>query len=238
MYLSVIVPAYNEEKRLGRTLQATNDYLKKQSYDYEILVVNDGSRDNTASLVKDLTKSIPRLKLIDNKENRGKGFVVRQGMLKATGAVRLFMDSDNSTSIEYFDRMRPLFTGGSRVVIATRDRRDHPDATQAVSQPFIKRLAGDMGNLMIQMLVLPRIWDTQCGFKAFSAEAAERVFSRATVDRWAFDVEVLGLAKKFGYTIDIVPVHWINDADSRVKPLAYVQFFFEVIKIWWNLRKT
>lgn len=236
MYLSIIIPAYNEEKRLARTLQSVHEYLGKQPYDYEILVVNDGSRDGTAPLVENLAKSIPRLLLLNNKENHGKGYVVRQGMLKATGAVRLFMDSDNSTSIEYFDRMRPLFTDGSRVVIATRDRRDHPDATQAVPQPFIKRLAGDMGNLVIQLLVLPGIWDTQCGFKAFSAEAAEKIFSAATMDRWAFDVEVLGLAKKFGYSIGIVPVHWVNDADSRVKPLAYVQFFFEVVKIWWRLR--
>lgn len=237
MYLSLIIPAYNEEKRLARTLQSVREYLGKQPYDYEILVVNDGSRDGTASLVRNLAKSIPRLALIDNEENHGKGFVVRQGMLKATGAVRLFMDSDNSTDIEHFDAMRPLFTTGAHVVIGTRDRRDHPDATQAIPQPFIKRLAGDMGNLMIQLLVLPGIWDTQCGFKAFSAEAAEKIFSAATVDRWAFDVEILGLAKKLGYKIAMVPVHWINDADSRVKPLAYVQFFFEVIKIWRRLRR-
>jgi glycosyltransferase involved in cell wall biosynthesis len=236
-YLSLIIPAYNEEKRIGRTLQAVSAHLTKQPYDYEILVVNDGSRDGTASLVRNLAKSIPRLGLIDNKENRGKGFAVRQAMLKATGAVRLFMDSDNSTDIKYFDAMRPLFTAGAHIVIATRDRRDDPDATQAVPQSFIKRLAGDLGNLVIQVLVLPGIWDTQCGFKAFTAEAAHKIFSQAKVDRWAFDVEALGLAKKLGYRIAVVPVHWINDADSRVKPLAYAQFFFEVIKIWRRLRR-
>ncbi|MDP3795406.1 MAG: glycosyltransferase family 2 protein [bacterium] len=235
MHLSVIIPAYNEEKRIGRTLRAVNEYLRRRSYGYEIIVVSDGSRDGTVPLVKNLSEEIPHLQLIDNKENHGKGFVVRQGMLEAKGEIRLFMDADNSTSVDHIELMEPLFEQGYHVVIGTRDSRDNPRAQQTVAQSFAKRLAGDIGNLVIQALVVPGIWDTQCGFKAVSARAAQEIFSRMTTNRWAFDVEMLGLARKLDYKIGIIPVRWINDAMSHVKASAYIRFFFEVIKIWWRL---
>ena len=235
MYLSVVLPAYNEEKRITPTLRAVSSYLKKQSYEYEIFVVSDGSKDGTAPIVKNLSEEIPHLTLIDNKTNHGKGFVVRQGMLTAKGSIRLFMDADNSTSLDHFNLARPLFDQGYDIVVGTRDSRDHPEARQTVPQSFVKRIAGDIGNLIIQLLVVRGIWDTQCGFKAFSAASTERIFSAATVDRWAFDVEALGIARKLGLKIGIIPIRWINNPDSRVKALAYIQFFFEVVKIWWRL---
>lgn len=237
MYLSIIIPAYNEEKRIGRTLRAVSDYLKKQTYDYEILVVNDGSRDGTAPLVKNMEPEIPCLRLIDNAINHGKGYVVRQGMREAKGQIRLFTDADNSTSLDHFALMQPLFESGYEVVIGTRDRRDHPEARQTVAQPFIKRLAGDIGNLIIQLLAVRGTWDTQCGFKAFTAAAAERIFGAAVVNRFAFDVEALGIAQRLGYRIGIVPIRWINDPDSRVKASAYLSFLFEVIGIWRRLQR-
>jgi len=234
MHLSVIIPAYNEEKRLSNTLREINKYLSKQSYDSEILVVNDGSKDRTAQIVKDLKLEIANLKLIDNKLNQGKGAVVRQGMLEARGEYRLFTDADNSTSINHLEKMWPLFEKGYDVVIGSRDSRDIKEACQAVSQPLWKRLAGDIGNIAIQVVLIWGIWDTQCGFKGFTKKAAEDIFKKCKINRWAFDVEALALAKKLGYKIGIVPVYWINAPESRVKLKGYINFFKEFLRIKWN----
>lgn len=167
MKLSVIIPAYNEEKRLPKTLREIDKYLSLQSYDSEIIIVNDGSKDRTAEVVREMMPEIKNLRLIDNKENHGKGYVVRQGMLEAKGDYRLFTDADNSTSIDHVEKMWPLLEKNYDVVIGTRDSRDDKEAKQAVPQPAWKRFLGDIGNIGIQVLVVWGIWDTQCGFKAF-----------------------------------------------------------------------
>jgi len=235
MKLSVIIPAYNEEKRLPKTLREIDEYLSKQSYDSEIIVVNDGSKDRTAEVVREMMPEIKNLRLIDNKENQGKGYVVRQGMLEARGDYRLFTDADNSTSIDHVEKMWPLFEKNYDVVIGSRDSRDTKGACQAVPQPPWKRFLGDIGNIGIQVLVVWGIWDTQCGFKAFSKKAAEDVFKRCKIKRWAFDVEALALARKLGYKIGVVPIYWINSPGSKVKLKAYIQFFKELLQIKWNL---
>ena len=234
-YLSVIIPCYNEEKTISATLLAVDQYLQKQAFDYEIIVVSDGSKDKTAQIVEDFKKNVKNLKLRDNQANHGKGWVVRQAMLTSLGQVRLFMDADNATSVEHFDKMKPYFEQGADVVIGSRDVKDVKGAKVAVAQPWLKRQLGNVGNIVIQVLAVWGIWDTQCGFKAFSAAAAREIFSRTKIDRWSFDVEALALARKLNYKISMVPVYWVNNPNSRVNLKVYLQFFKEVFKIWWWL---
>ncbi len=233
IYLSVIIPAYNEEKRLPNTLREISKYLKTQSYGWEILVVNDGSKDNTAQVTRDLSSEIENLCLIDNKENHGKGYVVRQGLLEAKGKYRLFTDADNSTSIDQVEKMWPEFEKGYDVVIGSRDIKG---AKLPVPQPWIRRRVGDIFNLMVQIICgLWGIWDTQCGFKCMTDKAAKEILPKCTIDRFAFDPEILVLAKKFGYKIKEIPVTWINDPHSKVKFKNTIKMAIDLFKIRWNL---
>lgn len=232
MHLSVIIPAYNEEKRIEKTLLSVDKYLSRQLYDYEILVVNDGSKDETANIVNGLAGRIKSLKLIDNKENHGKGWVVKQGMLSARGDYRLFMDADNSTTIDHFGKFWPEVERGNNVIIASIAVTG---AQVAKGEKFYRRLLGKLGNLWIQFWVLPGIWDSQRGFKLFSARAAEAIFPKLKINHWGFDVEVLALARKLGFKIKEVPIRWDNEGESKVKPSAYFQVLLEVLKIRWNL---
>ena len=233
--LSVIIPAYNEEKTIGETLLSVDKYLSRQDYDYEILVEADGSRDKTVEVANNFQKMVRNLIVIDNQPNHGKGWVVRKGMLEAKGDFRLFMDADNATTIDHMDKAWPVLNQGLDVAIGTRDSRDHKDAKQAVAQPFFKRSLGDMGNILIQILVLWGIWDTQCGFKVFSAKAAQDVFSKTTIDRWGFDIEALALAKNMGFKIGLFPVFWVNNPNSRVNLKGYLKTFLELFQIKLNL---
>ena len=231
LYLSVIVPAFNEAARLPKTLRRLHEYLSQQCYTHEILVVLDGPTDGTRDVLQGLMDEIPHLRVIDRLTNRGKGYTVREGMLAAAGSIRLFSDADNSTDIAHFERMSPLFKEGYDLAIASRNPRDSTGAQQAVSQVWYKRLFGKIGNLIVQGLTVPGVWDTQCGFKAFRAEVAEQVFSRATIDGWGFDIEILALARALGYKRGIIAAHWINDERSHFKLLDYVRVFGEIIKI-------
>ncbi len=237
LYLSVIIPAYNEADRIPKTLKIISSYLERQPYSYEILVVCDGPKDRTADVVRDLSLVTPKLKLIDRKKNMGKGYSIKEGMLAARGKVRLFTDADNSTDISYFDKMRPLFDKGYDIVISTRDAKDAPGAGQDVPQSWHKRQMGNLGNLYIQIMAVPGIWDTQNGFKSFRDYAAEKIFSKTVINRWAFDVEALALARKLDYKIGIIPIHWINDPKSHVSLPAYFKVLFDVAKIRWNLMR-
>lgn len=234
-HLSIIIPAYNEEKRIGKTLLSVKDYLRRQNYEYEIFVVNDGSKDRTAEVVNSFQKTIPGLRLIDNPENHGKGWVVRQGMLKSQARFRVFMDADNSATIDLIEKAWPLLREGYNLVIGTRDSRDHKEAEQVVMQPLFKRLLGDIGNLFIQVLAVHGIWDTQCGFKVFSAKAANEICSRCLMDRWGFDIEALALAKRMGFRIGLIPAQWINDPESKVKLSGYFSTLVELFEIKMNL---
>jgi len=235
IYLSVIIPAYNEEKRIGHTLLEIDRYLSEQDYSYEIVVVNDGSKDKTVQVVKKFQTLIKNLRLIDNKVNHGKGWVVRQGMLEAKGDYRLFTDADNATSIDHFEKMRPKISEGFQVIIGSRDKKDAPGARQAVPQSFLKRQLGNAGNLLIQIFAVPGVWDTQCGFKLFSRKAAKDIFSRCRIDGFGFDIEALAIARRLGYQIGIIPVNWVNDPDSRVSWKSYLKVLKDLLKIKWNL---
>lgn len=234
-YLSVIIPAYNEEKRIGKTLTAVYSYLNQQIYSWELLIVLDGVTDNTLEVVENFTQGKEHIRWIDRKQNYGKGYTVRQGMLAARGQIRLFTDADNSTDMPHFEQMQPLFEQGSHVVICSRDGKDAVGAQQARPQPFFKRFLGNAGNLLIQILVVPGIWDTRCGFKAFSAAAATKIFSVAQMNGWSYDDEALALARRFGYDIKIIPADW-NDAEgTHVTKLDYLKNVWEAVRIRWNL---
>lgn len=235
-FLSVIIPAYNEAKRLPLTLIDIDKHLDEQEYSYEIVVVNDGSTDDTAEIVARFAPLINNLRLINNDENKGKGAAVRQGMLEAKGLWRLFMDADNSTSIVEFNKMISYFKSGYEVVIGSRAVRG---SRKMPPQPFYKGILGKMGNLIIQTVLLHGIWDTQCGFKCFSEEAAEKVFSLTKIDRWGFDAESLALAKALHYKIKELPVFWVNDPRTHVKLKDYLQVLLETAKVrWWLWRNA
>lgn len=232
MYLSVIIPAYNEEKRIAKTLQSVDAYLKQQSYDYEILVVNDGSKDKTAEVVKGAVAYVANLRLIDNKENHGKGWVVKQGMLEAQGEIRLFTDADNSTSLDQIANFLPYFAQGYDIVLGSRRIKG---AVIAAKQPWIRDFLGGIFRLIVHTIVPVGVKDSQAGFKAFSAKATEAIFPQQTIARWAFDVEILAVARKMGFKIKEVPITWINDTESHVKLSGMVKMLFEVLQVRKNL---
>lgn len=233
MRLSVIIPAYNEEKRIGGTLKSIDEYLRRQNYDYEILVVNDGSQDGTVGLVRNLESEIRGLRLIDNQENHGKGFAVKQGILEAKGDLRLFTDADNSTSMDHLDGFVPYINEGYGVVIGSIAVKGHKVASG--SEPLWRRIFGKLGNLFIQLMAVPGIHDTQRGFKLFTARAALGIFPKLTINRWGFDIEALALARKFGHKIKELPVDWKNDPNSTVGLKAYFQVLIETMIVRWNL---
>jgi dolichyl-phosphate beta-glucosyltransferase len=234
-YLSVIIPAYNEERRITKTLHTIYNYLSKQQYEWEMLIVIDGARDDTLGRVKEFSLDRKNIRWIDRKENKGKGYTVRKGMLAALGEVRLFTDADNSTDITHFDKMKPYFESGYDVIIASRNAKDEASACQAIRQPFYKRLLGNLGNLLIQLVAVPGIWDTQCGFKAFTRTAAESIFSVSQIDGWGFDVEALALSRRFGFRIGIIGVHWVDDAETNVRLVNYLEVLFETLQIRRNM---
>jgi len=233
IYLSVIIPAYKEEKRIANTLREIDKYLLSQPYSYEIIVVTDGSPDRTAEVVRSLAPEIRNLRLIEEKENHGKGYVVRQGLLGAKGKYRIFTDADNSTSVDQVEKMWPEFEKGFAVVIGSRDV---PGVVLDPPQPWWRILLGNVFNLIVQLVSgLWGIWDSQCGFKGFTAKAVNDIFTKCQVNRFSFDVEVLVLAKKMGYQIKEIPVIWKNDLSSTVGFKSMLKMLLEVFQIRWNV---
>lgn len=232
IYLSVIVPAYKEGKRIAENLDHCIEYFSNKDYEYEFVIVVDGSPDDTAEIARGYVNKLKNLRVIDNKENHGKGYVVRQGLLEAKGKYRLFFDADGSTAIEHLDKFLPEFEKGYDVVFGSRDI---PGAFVQVHQAKYKEIMGDMGNWAIRILL--GLWqypDTQCGFKMLSAKAAEAVASRMVVDRFGFDFELIVLAKKLGFKMKQVPVRWLNEEGSTVS-LTGPNGYFQVL---WDLWKT
>lgn len=235
-YLSLIIPTYSEEERIKKTLDRILEHLGSQDYSWELLVVLDGPKDNTFNVVSSYKEKFgEKLRIINNKKNHGKGWVVRQGMLEAKGEYRIFVDADNSTDIKYLDPMLAKFKEGYDLVISSRDPKDAKGAGQEIPQAWYKRQMGNASNLLIQIFAVPGIWDTQNGFKGFSAKAAENIFSRATIDRWGFDFEALAIARKLKYKIGIIPIIWRNDPKSHVKLSSYINTFRELLKVRFNL---
>lgn len=235
IFLSVVIPAYNEERRLPRTLKEVLQYLERQNYVSEVLVVDDGSRDSTPRLVSEWPNPGVPLRLVSHLDgrNHGKGATVRRGMLEASGRYRLFMDADNSTTVEHVEKLLPFFDQGYDVVIGSRGMKesDIPEP-----QPWYRRLAGNVGNLIIQALAVPGIQDTQAGFKMLTNACTEDLFPRMTVDRWGFDVELLAVARHLGYRVKEVPIRWVNDPEGTVTASAYLQALGEVWRVRRNIK--
>ncbi len=231
-FLSVVIPAYNEEKRLPATLNSVVQYLSQQSYEWEIAVVDDGSKDKTSDVVRAARMTQPNIQLLSYGGNRGKGYAVRYGMTHVKGQYRLFMDADNSTTIDHFEKFYPIFSQGFDAVIGSRDV---DGAEISVHQAKWKELLGDMGNLWIQFWAVPGVKDTQAGFKVFTAKATEDVFPYLTIDRWGFDVEALAVTRMRGYKISEQPIHWENDPNSKVSASAYLEVLKEVVQVRLNM---
>jgi dolichyl-phosphate beta-glucosyltransferase len=235
VHLSVVIPAYNEELRLPGTLRQSVHYLESQSYASEIIVVDDGSTDGTQQVARECLSGAVPLTLVEHPDraNHGKGAAVRLGMVTARGDYRLFMDADNSTTLDQVARFWPCFEKGCGVAIGSRNMKG---AVVAVHQPQFKEIAGRFGNWIVRALAVPEIRDTQAGFKMFTRGSAETIFPRLTIDRWGYDVEILAIARCHGYRICEVPIVWINAPGSKVGIGSYFQVFSEVLRVRRNLK--
>jgi dolichyl-phosphate beta-glucosyltransferase len=211
--LSMVIPAYNEARRLPPTLARLRDYLEAGPDTYEVLVVDDGSTDDTVSVAQAVAREWPKLEVLTLPQNQGKGAAVREGMLHARGALRAFSDADLSTPIEELPRLRSHLGGACHVAIASRDA---PGSDIQVHQPRWREFMGRTYNRILRLLVLPGIRDTQCGFKLFTSEAAEACFAPLETFRFGFDAEVLVRARRRGWEIAEVPVQWRHVEESRV----------------------
>jgi dolichyl-phosphate beta-glucosyltransferase len=234
MKLSVIIPAYNEEKRITTTLESVSGYLKKQSYEYEIIVVVNNSHDRTFEVVDGLMSGVISNLMAMNLPEAGKGNAVKRGILeKASGDVVMFMDADNATPISEIEKFLPCFEQGFDVVIGSR--YTNPELVK-VHQPFYRILLSRMSNFLIQFLAVPGVKDTQLGFKAFTRKAALDIFPLVTVLRWGFDMEVLSIALARGYKIKEIGVSWTEYGGGHVPLKAYVESLFDLMRIkWWSL---
>jgi dolichyl-phosphate beta-glucosyltransferase len=212
-HLSVVVPAYNEEERLPRTLARLHEYYEAQPYPYDVTVVSDGSQDRTGQLVKEFAQTHPKFGLIEYMPNHGKGFAVRTGMLAATGDLILFCDADLATPQEETEKLLPHMTAGADIAIGSRPLRE---SKLEKHQPFLREMFGRMANLAVQLLAVRGIHDTQCGFKLFTRKAAHDIFGRCKLDEFGFDFECLMIAQDLGYRIDEVPIRWLDQEGSKV----------------------
>lgn len=235
MEVSIIIPAYNEARRLPATLDRIEAFLRPGRMEAEVVVVDDGSRDDTAALVRRRAASWPSLKLVAAPMNGGKGRAVQLGMAAATGRYRVFSDADLSVPIEDLERLLMSLRNGAGVAIASRGLRE---SQIELHQPWYRETMGKIFNRLVRVFVLRGIHDTQCGFKAFTAEVANRVFPPLQTRGFGFDVEVLYRARVLGYRIDEVPTRWINSPQSRVNPIwDSSAMFLELLAIPGRVRR-
>ena len=212
-FLSVVVPAYNEEVRIGRTLEQMTAYLDTQNYSWEMLVVSDGSTDKTESIVQDFCAKRPTVRLVSYRPNRGKGNAVRVGMLQAAGDRVLFMDADLATPPEETAKVMTHLDDGADVVIGSRPLKE---SQLEVRQPLHREVFGRISNKIVQIVGVRGIKDTQCGFKLFTQSACKEIFKRCKMNGFSFDMEVLMIARDLGLRIDEVPIRWADQAGSKV----------------------
>lgn len=215
--LSIVIPAYNEQERIETTLDRTLSYVSERYPRSEIIVVDDGSSDETTARVEALAERNDRLRALRLPLNRGKGAAVRSGVLASRGAKVLFMDADLATPIEELDKLDPFLDQGYDVVIGSRGLAESDIRER---QPFPRELMGRTFNVIVRSLLLGGFRDTQCGFKLFSRRAADELFGAQTLDGFSFDVEVLLLAKERGYRVREVPVVWYHSPQSKVSPVT------------------
>lgn len=215
-FLSVVIPAYNEAHRVPQTLLAIQEYLESQGYPYEIIVVDDGSRDATGAALEKISARVKTLRVLKNHQNQGKGYAVKRGVLQARGNYVLFSDADLSTPIGEVEKLLSWLHRGYDIAIASRGSKE---SQIQVHQPWYRERMGKIFNLLVRLVALRGITDTQCGFKCFRKDCIAPIFNRQRIKHFAFDVELLYLANKLGYKIKEVPVVWVNDRYSRVNPI-------------------
>ena len=229
---SIIIPAYNEAARVGATVEKVLVHVAQRGWDAEVIVVDDGSGDNTAEIIRGLAARNPQLHLLENPGNRGKGYSVRNGMLHAQGELLLFSDADLSSPIAEADKLFAAIASGTDIAIGSRWlRRD----LQTQPQPLHRQLFGRIFNLMLRIALGLRFKDTQCGFKAFTRHAAKTIFPLQEIERWGFDPELLYLAGRLGFKVVEVPVEWAHREGTRINPLRDgARMFADMLRIRWN----
>ena len=227
--LSVIIPVYNEEKVIKNTLNVITTHLERLNFSYEVMVVCYGSKDNSAEVAKKKAKENHKIRVIEGKVNKGKGYSVRQGCLEAIGGYIIFMDADLSTPIHEIEKLFRFLQDGYDIVIGSRTLEG---ADIDIPQPWHRKTMGRVFNFLVRLLVVKGIKDTQCGFKGFKKDAAKKVFGLQVLSGFAFDAEVLYIAKKLGYTIKEVPVRWSNREESKINPLLHsFKMLIDLIRI-------
>jgi len=229
---SIVIPAYNEGHRLGATLDKVLGYVREQGWNAEVVVVNDGSRDNTAELVRSFAAKDPALRLLENPGNRGKGYAVRNGMLNARGEIIVFSDADLSSPIEEMPKLLAALAAGADIAMGSRWLRAE---LQTHRQSLHRQLFGRIFNGLNRIILGLRFKDTQCGFKAFTRKAAQTILPLQRIERWGFDPEILFLARKFGFRVEEVAVRWGHVGGTRINPLMDgARMFQEMVRIRWN----
>ena len=229
-FLSIVIPAYNEEARLPASMEKIAAFLSKQNYPAEVIIVENGSSDRTFAIAQEFAKKNSLFRAL-HIEERGKGIAVKSGMLAAQGDYRFICDTDLSMPIEEVNSFLPPILKNTDIAIASREA---PGA-QRIGEPAYRHFIGRVFNGFVKLMALPGLQDTQCGFKCFSAKAADQLFPLQTIQGWTFDVEVLFLARRFGYSIHEVPIPWYFDAHSKVKFLRdSLQMAGDLIRIRWK----
>lgn len=229
---SIVVPAYNERRRIGKTLEEILAHLRQASWNAEVLIVDDGSRDDTFQIASGFASANPQVRVIQNPGNQGKGYSVRNGMLNARGEILLFTDADLSSPIAEAAKLFSALKQGADVAIGSRWL---DPSLQFQRQPFKRRIMSRTFNLYLRLLLGFSYRDTQCGFKAFSRKAADLIFPRQRITRWGFDAEILYLAHRFGLKVAEVPVAWGHDERSTIHPWRDGMLMGrDALKICWN----
>ncbi len=227
--ISIVIPAYNEAERIGPAIKTISDYFSSKAKSFEILVVNDGSKDTTNHVVLDWAKRIQGVKLLDSSINQGKGASVKKGIIHASNALILLTDADLSTPIEEFEKLFPWIQNGYDIVIGSRGMKE---SEIILRQPWYRQIMGKTFNILVRTLIINNFRDTQCGFKLFKHEVAREIFEASKINGFAFDVEILFIAKKMGYKTMEVPVRWIDSPRSKVNLVRDpFKMFLDLLKI-------
>ncbi|HEY7200970.1 MAG TPA: dolichyl-phosphate beta-glucosyltransferase [Candidatus Dormibacteraeota bacterium] len=228
MDLSVVVPSYNEESRLPPSVAAAVGYLESCGRRYELILVDDGSSDGTPTLIREAERANRSVRGVLLSANRGKGRALAEGVAVSSGGLVLISDADFSAPIEELPKLEAAIAGGADVAIGSRAKR----GAREVDQPVHRRLMGKGFNLAVQALLLPGLWDTQCGFKLFRGQLARDLFGRLRTDGFAYDVEVLYEARRAGWEVTEVPIRWMNSETSRVRPVRHSsQMLADLVRI-------